>query len=57
MKAKVLNPYFDISLNRNVEKDEVIEVTEERKEELKSKGINLEIQDEVIEVTEKKRGK
>lgn len=61
MKAKVLNPYFDIKLNREILKDEVIEIDEDRKVELESKGIQSEIiEDEILkdEVIEKpKKGK
>jgi len=61
MKAKILNTYFDIQLNREIQKDEVIEISQERKEELLSKGIQSEIVEDEIqkdEVIEKpKKGK
>ena len=52
MKAKILNPYFDKNLNRLIEKDEVIEIDEDRQNELKAVGIQSELIEETIEKDE-----
>lgn len=61
MQVKIKTPYFDKNLDRAIEKDEVIEISKERKEELLSKGIQSEIVEDEIqkdEVIEKpKKGK
>lgn len=52
MKAKILNSYFDKNLNRTIEKDEVIEIDEDRQNELKAVGIQSELVEETIEKDE-----
>lgn len=52
MQVKIKTPYFDKNLDRAIEKDEVIEIDEDRQNELKTVGIDSEIVEETIEKDE-----
>ncbi len=52
MQVKIKTPYFDKNLDRAIEKDEVIEINEDRQNELKAVGIESEIVEETIEKDE-----
>lgn len=52
MQVKIKTPYFDKNFDRTIEKDEVIEIDEDRKEELEKSGIESEIVEETIEKDE-----
>ncbi len=48
MKKKIAATYFDKELNREIKKDEVIEITEDRIEELNKAGIGcLDIDEDI----------
>jgi len=57
MQVKIKTPYFDKNLDRAIEKDEVIEINEDRQNELKAVGIESEIVEETIEKEEVKEKK
>lgn len=52
MQVKIKTPYFDKNFNRAIEKDEVIEIDEDRQNGLKAVGIESEIVEETIEKDE-----
>lgn len=59
MKAKISSCYFDKSLNRNVNKGEIIEVDEAKIDRLKTIGITCEevVENDAIEVKKPVKGK
>lgn len=61
MQVTIKTPYFDKNLDRAIEKDEVIEIDEDRKKELESVGIETELIDNPIEkdevIEKQKKGK